>query len=209
MTELLVAEGVEKRYGERSVVKTERIPVAPGDAIVVTGPNGSGKSTLLRVLSGVASPSAGKVHRADALRALRMSYVPQAGGLYENLTVLENYGLWRRLYGLHDAPASALGGLAAEFGLEPFLGQRVAELSGGYRKLAAIACALATTPDVVFLDEPLGGVDAERGERVLESLRRAQRPAGFLVVASHAEADLPFANKAIRVSKGMATCVAL
>ena len=209
MTTLLLAERIEKRYGTHVVLRAERIAVDSGDIVIVSGPNGGGKSTLLRVLCGVALPSAGRLERSQELDALRLVYVPQAGGLYQNMTVTENYLLWSRLYGRPASGKTVLARPLAELGLEPFLRLRVAELSGGYRKLAALACALAMQPHGIFLDEPLSGLDENKAQQVLQNLQRTHSGHGFLIVASHAEADLPFASKVIRVIGGTATCMEL
>ncbi len=206
MTTLLLAKDIEKRYGEHVVFRAERIAVESGDVIIVSGPNGSGKSTLLRVLCGVAPPTAGRIERSHEFDALRLAYVPQEGGLYQNMTVLENYLLWVRLYG-HHLSGNRLPSPFLDLGLEPFLRRRVAKLSGGYRKLAALACAVAMEPHGIFLDEPISGLDEDKAQLVLQSLQRVHSRDGFLIMASHAEADLPFAIKGIRVSGGRATCV--
>src|SRR2546425_3335299 len=137
MSVLLVAEKIEKRYRDRVVLRAEWIAVNAGDAIILSGPNGGGKSTLMRILIGVTAPSAGRLERTREMKALRLVYVPQEGGLYQNLTLLENYQLWSRLYGEPASASSNFFSLLEFLGLEPFLRLRVSELSGGYRKIAA------------------------------------------------------------------------
>lgn len=130
---------------------------------------------------------------------MRICYVAQAGGLYQNLTLLENARAFSYLMGC-DIP-SDLGKqwYIDELGLGRFIHTKTAELSGGFQRLAAIACALAAQPQGLFLDEPLGGVDPDHTIQLLSRLVLSSR-LEFLVLTDHTATRFSFADRVINLS---------
>jgi zinc transport system ATP-binding protein len=158
------------------------LALAPGEFAALVGPNGSGKSTLLRLLLGLLRPSAGEVQcfGVDPRRLgerWRVGYVPQRGTLAPDLpaTVAEvvatgrlaRRGFWRPARQIdRDAVEHALDSVA----LLPLRRRPVAELSGGQQQRVLIAKALASEPELLVLDEPVAGVDAESQRLFRDSL---------------------------------------
>jgi len=180
--------------------------VRRGEVLVIAGASGSGKSTLLRALIGLLPPAAGQVllhgqdlYRGDeaALAALRRGFgvMFQAGALWSAMTLGENVMLPMRLFTRWPRAAReriarlklALVGLDGCFDLEP------AQLSGGMRKRAAIARALALDPALLFLDEPGSGLDPVNTARLDELVLQLRDHLGTTVVMVTHEIDSVFA----------------
>ena len=141
--------------------------VAPGMITGVVGPDGAGKTTLLRLLAGLLRPSAGRVTvlghdmATDAQAAhAGIGYMPQRFGLYEDLTVAENFSLFADLHAMPAAlRAERIPRLLAFTGLAPFTARLAGQLSGGMKQKLGLACALLARPRLLLLDEPSVGVD--------------------------------------------------
>jgi len=194
---LIALEQAEKRYGDRVVLRVERLDVFRKDWLLITGPNGSGKSTLLRILSGVAPLSAGRLIRAPQFDSLRICYVPQAAGLYQNLTLLDNIRLWTRLLGMLPSENLADQWYIRGFGLKRYLQSRCRELSGGFQRLAAIACACAARPHGLFVNEPLSDIDVAHSRVLQEGLESARNELEFVVMTNHSPEGFPIASRVV------------
>lgn len=164
----IVVEGLEQRYGEVRALQGVSFRVPRGQICGYLGPNGAGKSTTIKAIAGILRPTAGRVLLAghdvaeaplDAKRAL--GYVPESGALYSLLSAREHLALVADLYELEpERAAEQVERLLALFELEPHADRRIDTLSKGQRQKVAIACALLHDPEVVLLDEPLDGLDA-------------------------------------------------
>jgi ABC-type multidrug transport system ATPase subunit len=194
---LVTLDRAEKCYGSRVVLRMERLELHRYECLLIVGPNGSGKSTLLRLLAGVTTLSRGRTTRTQEYDTMRICYVPQAGGLYQNLTVADNIRLWNRLLGTSEPENLTAQWYIRGFGLARYLRSRCRELSGGYQRLAAIACALATQPNGLFLDEPLNGIDAVHGSVLLEGITAARNDLDFIVMTSHSAEGFGMASRVV------------
>lgn len=194
-TPLIRVQGVTLAFGDHVVQHDLTFDVMPGEVLAIAGGSGCGKSTLLRHLIGLQAPAAGRVlhggqdlYTADAhtLGVLRRGFgvAFQAGALWSSMTVGENVMLPMQLFTGRDAQACeqdarfklALVGLADSFDAEP------AQLSGGMRKRAAIARALALDPPLLFLDEPSAGLDPLSSAQLDELIRHLRDDLGTAVV---------------------------
>ncbi len=199
---LIRVERIEKRYAGASALRPISFDLRLGDQLVVSGSSGSGKSTLLRILVGTTGASRGRVAFSGEMRALRCPYVPQRGGLIEDLTVAENLTLWAGLHTPRRQLRIEDRSLFARLGLNDRLGLLARELSGGYRKIASMACAFASLPHGLFLDEPYSGLDEEKAGLLRGEIQRLAPLLRILVVVSHSPADLPTANKHVQLRDG-------
>ena len=183
-----------------------------GPALVaLTGPSGGGKTTLLKVLLGLLKPSSGSVLLAgtdlsrypSAERQRRLAYVPQESGLFratlrDNLTLGEPFAdaeLWEVLRAVGLARAVTGRGLGA------VLSEGGASFSGGQRQRLSVARALLRNPDVLLLDEPSAGLDAE-SERVLVQVLREQAQRRLVIVVAHRPALVEAATRVLRLERG-------
>lgn len=163
----------------------------------VMGPSGSGKTTLLRMLAGLEPRARGEVRFGDGVwaagrrrlppEARRVGFVFQDGRLFDHMTVTENiaFGARRR-----SVPPSAMHGIAEALGLGPLMHRRPATLSGGESRRVALARALASGPEILFMDEPLSGLDDDAKAQVLPYLARALAEAGLpAIYVTHARSE--------------------
>lgn len=201
-------EGVTKRYGAARALDGVSLAIAEGALVWLAGPNGAGKSTLLRVLGSLARPTQGSVRvfgralfasEGAAARA-RVGFLGPEAALYGELSVYENLAFCARLRGLDYAAARAA---AAELELGAVLEQRVRTLSQGYRRRAGLARALLGAPDLVLLDEPWNGLDAESAARLTELLLRLRARGATVLVAAHAASGpLPEFDRRLELESG-------
>jgi phospholipid/cholesterol/gamma-HCH transport system ATP-binding protein len=204
-------------YGEREILHGISFDVLPGETLVILGGSGSGKSTLLRTLVGLEQPSAGEIlikgqdlAKASAAeldeirRKIGMSF--QGGALFGSMTVGENVALPLREHTrLEDSTIEIILRLKLEqVGLEGFEYYSPSQLSGGMKKRAAVARALAMDPEILFFDEPSAGLDpiiaAGIDELILE-LKRAFRMTIIVVTHELASAFL-IADRMLLIDKG-------
>jgi ABC-type Mn2+/Zn2+ transport system ATPase subunit len=183
-----------KAYPSKTVLEDISLSFLPGAKIGVLGLNGAGKSTLLRIVLGLLAPQAGRVELFGASpRHLpdrwRRGYVPQRPRLAPDLPAtveevvaagrLAKQGWWRRARPVdRDAVGHALESVA----LEGLRKERVVELSGGQQQRVLIAKALATEPELLILDEPISGIDAQAQRLFRDSLVHLLREHGAAVL---------------------------
>jgi ABC-type sulfate/molybdate transport systems ATPase subunit len=183
---LLRCQNVSVRRGEREVVRDVGLALRVGELVGLLGPNGAGKSTLLDALGGAVAPTQGQIERHG-----RVAIALQAPDLARR-TVLANVTLALAWWGVPRAQREgrALQALAT-MGAEHLAPRAARTLSGGERRRVHIARALAVEPDVLLLDEPFAGLDAETRAHLLEdavSALRSTTRATLVVVHDRAEA---------------------
>ena len=198
--------GLTMAFGDDVIQRDLQFDIRQGEVLAIVGASGCGKSTLLRHLIGLQAPAAGQVLYGaqdlnecddEALADLRRRFgvMFQAGALWSAMTVGENVMLPLRLFTtLQHAERQqrarwklALVGLEDAFELEP------AELSGGMRKRAAIARALALDPELLYLDEPSSGLDPFSAARLDGLILNLRRHLGTTVVMVTHSIDSVFA----------------
>ncbi|NWG53916.1 MAG: ATP-binding cassette domain-containing protein [Hydrogenophilaceae bacterium] len=198
---------VVRRYGKRDVVAVNDLALGPGDAVEIIGANGSGKSTLLRLLAGYGRPSSGKIDFARALKRGRIGYLPQSGGLYPNLTVLQNIEVIARLLGRTVGFDDRSVRPVYELGVAPFMNTTASNLSGGYQRLAAIAAVVAAEPDAIMLDEPLSSLDLTAQQRVLSLISSRAQPNRLIAFTAHTPSGASWLTATIEVVAGQGVTV--
>jgi len=184
----LRCEGLVKRYGDVTAVDGLSLTVHRGECFGLLGPNGAGKTTTIEILEGLLTPDAGDVEvlglrwrrDEDALRQ-RLGIQLQETRLAEKLSVEETLRLFRSFY--HRG--RTIEELLAIVELESKRRSWVGKLSGGQRQRLAIACALAGTPDLLFLDEPTTGLDPQSRRQLWGVLERFRAGGGTVLLTTH------------------------
>jgi len=175
------ARGLEKRYGDKRILRGVVLDVADDDFLLVTGPNGSGKTTLLRLCAGLAAPTRGELE--VMIDRGRVGYLAHEPLVYRELTALENLDLYGRLYRVPER-RERTGMLLERFGLWEARNARAGSFSRGMLQRLALCRTLLHEPSLLLLDEPYSGLD-EEGTRLLDrELGERARYAAF-VVATH------------------------
>jgi heme exporter protein A len=194
---MIHAKSLEKRFGDRRVLRGLDIDVPRGGFLVVTGPNGSGKTTLLRLVAGLAAPTGGELH-VDSERG-RLGYLAHDPHVYRELTALENLTLFGKLYRIAER-GERIGMLLERYGLWEVRRERAGTFSRGMLQRLALCRALLHDPELLLLDEPFNALDAD-GAALLERELGELRGARTLVVATHDPARLePFASARLAVA---------
>ncbi|MBD0329499.1 MAG: ATP-binding cassette domain-containing protein [Thermoleophilia bacterium] len=176
----IVAEGLEKRYGDVQALAGVSFRVRDGEFFGLLGPNGAGKSTTTRVLVTLTRPDAGRAAVAghDVVREperVRRSigYVAQASGVDREATGRENLTLQGRVHGLRGrALRERVDELLSVFGLSAAADRVVRGYSGGMKRRLDVALGLVHRPQVLFLDEPTTGLDPEARTVMWDELER-------------------------------------
>jgi len=215
----LEAQGLQKRYGARTVVHEVHVRVQGGEVVGLLGPNGAGKTTTFYMVVGLVRCDAGEIRidgqavqdRPIHERArLGLSYLPQEASIFRKLTVVENIRAVLELQ--RDAQGRPLSpqevsrredALLADLSIERLRDVPAPALSGGERRRVEIARALATQPRFILLDEPFAGVDpiaVIEIQRIIGFLRA--RGIGVLITDHNVRETLGICDRAYIISEG-------
>jgi heme exporter protein A len=205
----LQISGLKKSFGLKPVLRGIDLSLDAGKRMALLGANGAGKTTLLRILAGVTKASAGGVSigglemRYAAQQIQRgVGFVAHSPYLYDELTALENLVFYGRMYGL-ASPAERATALLERVGLARKARERAGTLSRGQSQRLALARALLHTPELLLLDEPDTGLDAE-GNELLETLlaEHSERGGTLVFTTHHLERALEQSDYVVMLSGG-------
>jgi ABC-2 type transport system ATP-binding protein len=193
MTDAIVASGLVKRFRDKTAVDGVSFRVARGRFFGFLGPNGAGKSTTMKMLTGLLRPTAGEVEiegirLSDDLLAVKglIGSLPEELPLYERLTGEEYLHFAGRMYNLPRAEVRRRSDELLEFlSLQEDRRKLLVDYSQGMKKKAALAAALIHNPRVLFLDEPLNGIDPISGRIVTNLLKRLASKGVTMFFTSH------------------------
>lgn len=207
------ARGLVKQYpdGHRALAGVELV-VEPGEVVALVGSNGAGKSTLLRLLAGALRPSAGSArvwgHDVGAEPAAvrrAIDFLPAVGGMYPELSALENLRFCTRMRGLGHGEAELREALD-RVGLLPVAGDALGTYSTGMVRRAALARLLLTRPQLALLDEPYGALDEEGRALLEEILDETRRDGRSALVATHErDRSVALADRVYELERGLVT----
>lgn len=166
--EVLMIANLTKSYGNKEILKGVNLSVTRGEIIGYIGPNGAGKSTTIKIILGMERDYGGEVRlfgeniEQDSIEyKRRIGYVPEIADVYDNLTGYEYLTFIGQLYGLDlDTAANKSQALMELFGVGEAYHARISSYSKGMRQKLLIISSLLHNPDILFLDEPINGLDA-------------------------------------------------
>ncbi len=182
-----------RNFGDFTAVDALNLEISPGEICGFLGPNGAGKSTAIRMLCGILEPSSGSgsvlgydlVQQSEAIKK-RIGYMSQKFSLYEDLTVIENIDFYAGIYNLSYRQRPARVGEMLELaGLKDRQRLLVTGLSVGFKQRLALACALISRPDVLFLDEPTSGVSPTSRRAFFDIIHTLAQGGTTVIVSTH------------------------
>lgn len=182
-----------KKFGDFTAVDHISLQVAKGEIFGFLGANGAGKTTAMRMLCGLSYPTSGSgtvagfdiTRQAESIKK-HIGYMSQKFSLYEELTVWENLNLFATIYGM---PRKAIKERADEafraLGMSDMRNVPVKEMPVGWKQKLAFTAATLHSPDIVFLDEPTGGVDPATRRKFWEMIYKASAGGMTVFVTTH------------------------
>ena len=172
---------LEKRYGDKRVLRGIEFELVDDGFLVVTGPNGSGKTTLLRLCAGLAVPTAGELTVSEDRR--QIGFLAHEALVYRELTAVENLDLYGRLYRVPER-RERIGMLLERFGLWDARHDRAGSYSRGMLQRLALCRTLLHEPRLLILDEPYSALDEDGAAQLDRELAEREGRAAF-IVATH------------------------
>ena len=198
--------------GETPALCDLTFSVTPGEFVALVGPSGCGKSTILNLISGLLKPEAGTLlsrGRPITEADLHIGYMLQRDHLFEWRTIYSNVLLGLEISRtLTPERKEKVGEMMETYGLKSFSNARPSELSGGMQKRLSIACALASRPTLLLLDEPDAALDLVCKEDIREYIRLYCAQGNTVLLATHEEADFDLCSKLILLKDGHARTLA-
>jgi ABC-2 type transport system ATP-binding protein len=193
MEPIIEIQHLNKHYGKKQVLHNLNLSIQAGQIIGYIGPNGAGKSTTVRILAGLDERFEGQVYikgidvKKDPLAIKRIiGYIPELADLYEVLTPMEFLLLVGRLHDLEDEQIEDRATRMLEFlGLREQLHDRMDTFSKGMRQKVLLVSGLLHNPEIIFMDEPLSGLDANAVILVKEIILRLVEQGKTVIYCSH------------------------
>jgi zinc transport system ATP-binding protein len=196
---IIEVEDVSFVYGKNEVLRHISLTVPRGDYLGIVGPNGAGKTTLLKIIIGLLLPSSGRARifgkEVSEFRAWeKIGYVPQKVTNFDvnfpatvgEVVLMGRYARRGLLKGVTAEDKAIVRRVLTEVGMESHIHRLIGDLSGGEQQRVFIARALATEPEIIFLDEPTIGVDPRAASEFYALLKRLNTDRGLtLVLVSH------------------------
>ena len=190
MEYLLCTNGLTKQYGRHKAVDSVNIHIRQGDIYGLIGRNGAGKTTILKIISGLASPTAGdftlfgKTGKDVSPYMSRIGTLIEAPGVYPNMSARENLKLKCLAMGVRKK--GCIDDLLRIVGLENTGRKKIRNFSLGMKQRLGIALALVGDPDIVILDEPINGLDPQGIAEIRETLSKLNKEKNItLIISSH------------------------
>lgn len=186
-------KGLTKCFGSFTAVDHISFDVMGGEIFGFLGANGAGKTTAMRMLCGLSRPTAGTgtvagcdINLRPEMIKRRIGYMSQKFSLYENLTVTENLRLFATIYGMSDKQIRAESDrVFALLDMDGMRGARVKDIPVGWKQKLSFAASTIHRPDIVFLDEPTGGVDPVTRRKFWELIYRVSSEGMTVFVTTH------------------------
>ena len=199
----IICKDLTKQFGDFFAVNKVSFDVAKGEIFGFLGANGAGKTTAMRILCGLSFPSAGTatvagfdVYKQQESIKKNIGYMSQHFSLYENLTILENIEFFGGIYGVGAREIKDRSGeLIKTLGLENEAKKFVGSLPLGWKQKLAFSVAIFHRPQIVFLDEPTGGVDPVTRRQFWDMIYEAAANGITVFVTTHYMDEAEYCNR--------------
>lgn len=202
-TKVISVRNLTKKFGSFTAVDHISFDVMKGEIFGFLGANGAGKTTAIRMLCGLSYPTSGdgivagcdNISRSEEIKK-RIGYMSQMFSLYEDLTVMENLRMFATIYGMskNDIKQSS-DRLFAELDMDSMRNTLVKDIPVGWKQKLAFLTATIHRPDIVFLDEPTGGVDPVTRRKFWELIYKASSEGMTIFVTTHYLDEAEYCNR--------------
>jgi ABC-2 type transport system ATP-binding protein len=190
---MIVLEELTRCFDQLTAVDHVTLSVPGGQIFGYLGPNGAGKTTTVKMLTGMIQPTSGSaaiagidVRKNDLEVKRRIGYVPESGALYQSLTPFEYLQFIGRLYSMKDSDITErIETFGAFFQIQEQLHQKMNTFSKGMKQKVVVASAMIHNPEVLFLDEPLNGLDANAALLLKKLIRNLADEGKTIFYCSH------------------------
>lgn len=207
--------GLTKRFGSFTAVDHISSDVGRGEIFGFLGANGAGKTTAMRMLCGLSRPTAGTgtvagcdINTQSEMIKRRIGYMSQKFSLYEGLTVTENLRLFATIYGMSDrAIREQSNRVFSLLDMDNMRDTLVKDIPVGWKQKLAFASATIHRPDIVFLDEPTGGVDPVTRRKFWELIYRVSSEGMTVFVTTHYLDEAEYCNRVSIMVDGRITAL--
>jgi ABC-2 type transport system ATP-binding protein len=203
MEPVIITEKLTKRFGNFIAANELTFEVDKGEIFGFLGANGAGKTTVMRMLCGLLTPSSGKatiagfdVYKQAEKIKKKIGYMSQKFSLYDDLTVSENIRFYSGIYGMNNKQIKdKTKELLEELQLQNEAKTLVRDLSLGWKQKLAFLVSIAHDPDIVFLDEPTGGVDPVSRRQFWDLIYHAADKGVTIFVTTHYMDEAEYCNR--------------
>lgn len=200
---VIETDQLTKRFGSFTAVDHISFTVGEGEIFGFLGANGAGKTTAMRMLCGLSTPTSGTgrvagfdIYKETELIKRHIGYMSQKFSLYEGLTVIENLTLFSTIYGMSAKEIRIMSDeVFKALGMEQMKNTLVKDIPTGWRQKLAFSAATMHRPDVVFLDEPTGGVDPVTRRKFWELIYQASAQGITVFVTTHYLDEAEYCNR--------------
>lgn len=207
--------GLTKKFGSFTAVDHISFDVCRGEIFGFLGANGAGKTTAMRMLCGLSRPTAGTgnvtgcdINTQSEMIKRRIGYMSQKFSLYEGLTVMENLRLFATIYGMSDhAIREQSNRVFSLLDMDNMRDTLVKDIPVGWKQKLAFASATIHRPDIVFLDEPTGGVDPVTRRKFWELIYRVSSEGMTVFVTTHYLDEAEYCNRVSIMVDGRITAL--
>ena len=207
--------GLTKRFGSFTAVDHISFDVGRGEIFRLLGANGAGKTTAMRMLCGLSRPTAGAgtvsgcdINTQSEMIKRRIGYMSQKFSLYEGLTVTENLRLFATIYGMSDRVIREQSNrVFSLLDMDNMRNTLVKDIPVGWKQKLAFASATIHRPDIVFLDEPTGGVDPVTRRKFWELIYRVSSEGMTVFVTTHYLDEAEYCNRVSIMVDGRITAL--
>lgn len=190
---VISVNGLTKKFGDFTAVDHITFSVEKGEIFGFLGANGAGKTTAIRMLCGLSFPTSGEglvagcdIYTQSEEIKSRIGYMSQKFSLYEELTVIENLRLFATIYGMTDDEIKKVTSeMFCRLGMEKMRDTLVKDIPVGWKQKLAFSAATMHKPEIVFLDEPTGGVDPYTRRKFWELIYQASSEGMTIFVTTH------------------------
>jgi len=214
---MLIAEGVQKSYGDLKVLKGVDVQVKKGEVVAFVGSSGAGKSTLLHILGTLDTPDAGKVliegkdvfkesgKNLALFRNRNIGFVFQFHNLLPEFSALENVMIPGLITKTKESQVKSKAlEILALLGLDKRVDHKPSELSGGEQQRVAVARALINSPSLVFADEPSGNLDSKNAVELHQLFFKLRNELGHtFIIVTHNTDFAAMADRTIEIKDGV------